>query len=86
MLCVLCITPVLYLNLQFELSKPIQSFQDFYQIIVPLPIQVFYPQSGSNHNSTGHVLVASYTWGKDADRYNGMNRDDIIKECLQVQI
>ena len=47
--------------------------------------QIYYPQSGSSPNSTLHVLVASYTWGRDADRYDGMTRDDVIKECLQVQ-
>ena len=30
-----------------------------------------------------HVLVASYTWGMDADRFDGMNTDDIIATCVK---
>ncbi len=48
--------------------------------------QIYYPQKGMNTNSTLHVLVASYTWGRDAARYDGMTKDDTIKECLQVEI
>ncbi len=36
-----------------------------------------------NINSTYHVLLASYTWGKDADRHSGMSDDDVINECLK---
>ena len=48
--------------------------------------QIYYPQSGTNPNSTVHVLVASYTWGRDAGRYDGMSEDDIVKECLKVYV
>ena len=37
-----------------------------------------------NVNSTYHVLLASYTWGSDADRHSGMRDDDVIGECLQA--
>ena len=36
-----------------------------------------------NVNSTYHVILASYTWGSDADRHSGMSDDDVIDECLK---
>ncbi len=30
------------------------------------------------------VILASYTWGRDAIRHAGMTDDDIIEECLRV--
>ena len=36
-----------------------------------------------NLNSTYHVLLASYTWGKDANRHSGMTDESIINECLK---
>ena len=36
-----------------------------------------------NSNSTYHVLLASYTWGRYADRHSGMSDDDVIMECLR---
>ena len=46
--------------------------------------QVYYPQKGMNSNSTLHVAVASYTWGRDAGRFDGMSHSSIINECLKV--
>ena len=45
---------------------------------------VYYPQKGMNSNSTLHVAVASYTWGRDAGRFDGMSHSSIINECLKV--
>jgi hypothetical protein len=28
-------------------------------------------------------MVASYTWGMDADRFDGLTSDDIIAQCLE---
>jgi hypothetical protein len=28
-------------------------------------------------------MVASYTWGMDADRFDGLTTDDIIAQCLE---
>ena len=36
-----------------------------------------------NLNSTYHVLLASYTWGKNADRHSGMSDEAVINECLR---
>ena len=36
-----------------------------------------------NNNSSYHVLLASYTWGKDANRHNGMSNQALIDECLR---
>lgn len=36
-----------------------------------------------NSNSTYHVVLASYTWGKYADRHGAMSDDDVINECLR---
>ena len=36
-----------------------------------------------NSNSTYHVVLASYTWGRYADRHAGMSDDDVITECLR---
>lgn len=36
-----------------------------------------------NLNSSYHVLLASYTFGKDANRYSGMSDDNVIDECLR---
>ncbi len=36
-----------------------------------------------NLNSTYHVLLASYTWGKDANRHSGMSDEAVINECLR---
>ena len=36
-----------------------------------------------NRNSSYHVLLASYSWGRDADRHSGMSEDDVINECLK---
>ena len=30
-----------------------------------------------------HLMVASYTWGMDADRFDGLTTDDIISQCLE---
>ncbi len=38
---------------------------------------------GMNVNSTYHVLLASYTWGKDANRHSGMSDEAVINECLR---
>ena len=46
--------------------------------------QIYYPQTGMNPNSTMHVIVASYTWGRDSSRFNGMESDAIVSECLQA--
>ena len=46
--------------------------------------QIYYPQTGMNPNSTLHLIVASYTWGKDSGRFNGMTHDSITHECLQA--
>lgn len=46
--------------------------------------QIYYPQAGMNPNSTLHLIVASYTWGRDSGRFNGMSHDHIIRECLQA--
>ena len=70
---------VFNLNVKHELLRVNSNLLN-----VSIPIQVYYPQRGANPNSTLHVLIASYTWGRDADRYGGMSQDDIIKECLQV--
>ena len=29
------------------------------------------------------VLLASYTWGSDSQRFEGMKDEDIIEECLE---
>jgi hypothetical protein len=39
-----------------------------------------------NPNSTLHVIVASYTWGKDAGRLDGMSHDAIVTECLKARL
>jgi monoamine oxidase len=36
-----------------------------------------------NNNSAYHVMLASYTWGRDADRHGGMSDDDVINECVK---
>ena len=30
------------------------------------------------------VVLASYTWGRDASRHTGMADEDIINECLRA--
>jgi monoamine oxidase len=30
-----------------------------------------------------HVMVASYTWGIDADRFDGLSDDDVIDQVLE---
>ncbi len=45
--------------------------------------QVYYPQDGMNPNSTLQSLLASYTWGRDADRLDGLSDQDIVFRCLR---
>ena len=45
--------------------------------------EVFYPQTGMNPDSKFHVLLASFTTGKDSKKLDGMTDQDIIAECLQ---
>ena len=45
--------------------------------------EVFYPQKGMNPESKFHILLASFTIGKDANKLDGMSDNDIIAECLK---
>ena len=36
-----------------------------------------------DHISALHVMVASYTWGKDADRFDGLSSDELIAKAVE---
>ena len=37
---------------------------------------------GMNKNSSYHVLLAAYTWGKDASRHSGLSDESVFDECF----
>ncbi|TRY75662.1 hypothetical protein TCAL_01274 [Tigriopus californicus] len=52
------------------------------QTVSDLPLKIVYYPVKESKSGVG-VLLASYTWGRDALRLTGMTDDEIVEECLE---
>jgi len=50
--------------------------------LTDLPVKQIYYEMNTHKSGVG-VVLASYTWGRDAQRHNGMSDDDLIDECVK---
>jgi len=51
-------------------------------VLTDLPVKQIYFEMNTHTSGVG-VVLASYTWGRDAQRHNGMSDADLIDECVK---